>query len=508
MSVSDLYSNQYERERRRLRKVLTIGVLSSVGLHGVAFGLLRFGMEQPPPQADLVPIELMVVEPSAAPKTKEPHERPGFSQVANKTSQLIHGQVETASVSTPGTISAIPSSLVDTASGDLPTPLPPDDATEPDTTDGRVVEKAAETQENSTNPAPFTDSDSRPTEDHHSTLPTIERSAALDQAAALPNNAEHSSDSTLQSLWNRFRGHQPAETANHSRPPAQSGSRRADLQAGHAAGDGSEDDPTAPPASSSAQGSATGETAAGEDNHDIAARNTGRGEPPPASGSNGDSGRTRTVACLSCVKPDYPSSALAAGAEGQPRVNIYVNPDGTVANVTLTRSSGNAAIDRAALQAARRSRFHPIVGGATVPIEYNLTIPGSQLHQEAMQQGERRSTEVSSPAVSEQPPQRADETTSDPTPINNSAITSPPADEENPTVPSPTEAIADDLPAVELPAEAVTDDLPTVEAHTEATTDSSSTIETSGATPTTDSSTANSSPEEVPMEAVTNDAQE
>jgi TonB family protein len=114
----------------------------------------------------------------------------------------------------------------------------------------------------------------------------------------------------------------------------------------------------------------------------------------PPGGSNEQSQNSRTVACPNCVRPVYPESALAAGAEGQPIVSVDVNPDGTVRSVTLTRSSGNEAIDQAALRAARNSRFQPVNGGASVPIEYNLTIDGSPLNREAQQRGEQRSVEV------------------------------------------------------------------------------------------------------------------
>jgi TonB family protein len=120
-------------------------------------------------------------------------------------------------------------------------------------------------------------------------------------------------------------------------------------------------------------------------------------EPP----QRGNGQASRTVTCQDCQRPAYPESALEAGVEGQPQVTVQINPDGSVASVTLERSSGNAAIDEAAIQAAQRSRFQPIAGGARVPIEYDLSIEGSERHQNAQRRGERHSTTVASPASPE-----------------------------------------------------------------------------------------------------------
>jgi TonB family protein len=128
---------------------------------------------------------------------------------------------------------------------------------------------------------------------------------------------------------------------------------------------------------------------------------TGGGSVPNAAPRGlGPRQGARTVACLNCVRPSYPQSALAAGVEGQPKVSVEINPDGSVRSVTLTRSSGNAAIDRAAVQAARRSRFQPVAGGASVPIEYDLSIEGSRRNQAARRRGERQAVDLpSAPAA-------------------------------------------------------------------------------------------------------------
>ena len=98
----------------------------------------------------------------------------------------------------------------------------------------------------------------------------------------------------------------------------------------------------------------------------------------------------RVVQCLSCPRPRYPQNALQQGVEGEPRVLITINSSGRVQKVKLERSSGNPDIDRAALDAGRRSRFRAVTGGARVPVSYSVVIRGSQKHKQAVQKKEKQ----------------------------------------------------------------------------------------------------------------------
>ena len=98
----------------------------------------------------------------------------------------------------------------------------------------------------------------------------------------------------------------------------------------------------------------------------------------------------RVVKCLSCPKPKYPRRALQQGVEGEPKVLITINDNGRVQAVELKRSSGNAEIDRAALEASRRSLFQAIPGGAKVPISYSIVLRGSRKHQKAVKERENQ----------------------------------------------------------------------------------------------------------------------
>ena len=98
----------------------------------------------------------------------------------------------------------------------------------------------------------------------------------------------------------------------------------------------------------------------------------------------------RVVKCLSCPKPKYPKRALQQGVEGEPKVLITINDNGRVQAVELKRSSGNSEIDRAALEASRRSLFQAIPGGAKVPISYSIVLRGSRKHQKAVKERENQ----------------------------------------------------------------------------------------------------------------------
>jgi len=75
--------------------------------------------------------------------------------------------------------------------------------------------------------------------------------------------------------------------------------------------------------------------------------------------------------------PEYPRSALRAGAEGGVVLSIVVGSDGTPTDVQVVRRTGtrDRAFDRAAIEAARQWRFEPAVrDGETVPATVQLPI--------------------------------------------------------------------------------------------------------------------------------------
>ena len=80
---------------------------------------------------------------------------------------------------------------------------------------------------------------------------------------------------------------------------------------------------------------------------------------------------------LSTPPPQYPRRALSAGIGGKVLVRVEVGPDGVPTDSSLVQSSGEPDLDRAALQAVRRWRFHPAsqngvatVGSVVVPFVF------------------------------------------------------------------------------------------------------------------------------------------
>tara|TARA_Y100001968_G_scaffold277201_1_gene271911 strand:- start:422 stop:742 length:321 start_codon:yes stop_codon:yes gene_type:complete len=81
-----------------------------------------------------------------------------------------------------------------------------------------------------------------------------------------------------------------------------------------------------------------------------------------------------TITCLDCKSPKYPPKALRRGAEGSTLVKLWINTKGNVIKSAIIRSSGVESIDKAAFQAASKSKFYPIESDSTFNIEYDLTI--------------------------------------------------------------------------------------------------------------------------------------
>ena len=80
------------------------------------------------------------------------------------------------------------------------------------------------------------------------------------------------------------------------------------------------------------------------------------------------------VTCLKCVRPIYPPIALRRGAEGTPKVKVWINKNGKVFKAEIIRISGNESIDRAAKNAAIDSTFYPLNEETSINIEYDLKI--------------------------------------------------------------------------------------------------------------------------------------
>jgi len=80
--------------------------------------------------------------------------------------------------------------------------------------------------------------------------------------------------------------------------------------------------------------------------------------PPPApkcAVPNADATTTQAV------EPDYPDIARQQGAVGTAKIKVSLDAAGHVLEATIQKSAGNAALDQAALKAAKASSFAPEV---------------------------------------------------------------------------------------------------------------------------------------------------
>jgi TonB family protein len=78
---------------------------------------------------------------------------------------------------------------------------------------------------------------------------------------------------------------------------------------------------------------------------------------------------------ISRVTQNYPAILQDQGIQGEARVLIVIQPDGSLGSATIERTSGNEQLDQAALTAARDSTFAPAhlsaaLGGAAITSVY------------------------------------------------------------------------------------------------------------------------------------------
>ncbi|MFC0204022.1 energy transducer TonB [Novosphingobium soli] len=91
---------------------------------------------------------------------------------------------------------------------------------------------------------------------------------------------------------------------------------------------------------------------------------------PATTAANGDLSST----LLFAKPPVYPVEARRAHAEGTVKLWVVVGIDGHVAEIRVARSSGSAALDRAALQAVKRWRWKPSKAGDAGLVTIPFTI--------------------------------------------------------------------------------------------------------------------------------------
>jgi protein TonB len=105
----------------------------------------------------------------------------------------------------------------------------------------------------------------------------------------------------------------------------------------------------------------------------------GEGEPGAGAGAVEQTPVFWKMKPVETRPPVYPPRCLRMGIEGTVRVRVLVGEDGRVQEVTVGKSSGEAALDDAAMDAVRYWRFEPakrdgvpVRAWAIVPIEFKL----------------------------------------------------------------------------------------------------------------------------------------
>ena len=97
------------------------------------------------------------------------------------------------------------------------------------------------------------------------------------------------------------------------------------------------------------------------------------------SGSGPGSGVTSSPAVppriIKSYQPPYPSAERNAGVEGTVSIRFLIGTDGSVEDVTVTSSSGNANLDNAAVAACRKWRFTAAKNSSGLPVRCYASIP-------------------------------------------------------------------------------------------------------------------------------------
>lgn len=120
--------------------------------------------------------------------------------------------------------------------------------------------------------------------------------------------------------------------------------------------------------SGSGEGDATGQ---GASEGEGSGQGRGDGE---GSGSQGGVPVT-PPSVVSYVEPDYPGRAMLDGTSGVVQVRITVNASGGVDAVSVSGSSGSAALDRAAVEAVYRWTFSPALDTHGQPMACTIYLP-------------------------------------------------------------------------------------------------------------------------------------
>ncbi|MEM6351891.1 MAG: TonB family protein [Cyanobacteria bacterium P01_D01_bin.14] len=388
MSLSESCQQQHEKESALTRRLVSLGAVGATGLHLVMLPLVG-GV---PARLTLQPaedrIELFVTSPDQLPPTDATVETsvaepPNSDAIASQ----LTDNVATASAPPAPELMTPPefSTPDESSSAEEPEPPVPESSesvpSEPDSLDATDTQAESELPEEDTGPTDLEPSSELSNEllEGNGTDEATEPDEANVQVAGTGTEND-SSVGRFRDLLGRLRGstENTLEDASGG-SPVSSGASSTDESGNDTGGSGR-----------SAPGNDTaGDSADSTDSEDssgpVAARSTN---------SSTDSGNgARRVSCRRCDRPAYPQSALDADAEGNPQVEAQYDANGNVTGVRLVRSSGNAALDQAAMEAVQSYEFDTGGQGGSVPIEIDFAV-GDHQDRRNRQRQERRSVDV------------------------------------------------------------------------------------------------------------------
>lgn len=374
MNFSSVAIQQRQKEAKVLKSFLAFSLIGFLALH---VAVLTFGigtLSNEAPKIEEEPVEVVVVDPPPTPEVKKPPEKTqpqqeGGSAASGSSSSIASRGASSAEKTqvprnssrvrqspiraTPrATARAVPKPKLRVAPSAPPTPAAKQPSPKITNSQTELVEdlKRAPTQQPKTTP-----------EVTNSTKPVTPPSPQL---SAIPNPT--TSDQTPAQDIARDRS--VANSTTSSENPSGEGDRPGSVAAG--SGNGTTDSTDSPGGSTSGQGSGS-QVAAGTGSN---RQGTPGGQGSGSGSGKGDSEGSGTgVACRRNCKPKYPERARRQGQEGRVLVRVVADANGNVTSAQVARSSGNSALDEAALKQARRAKIKA-QPGKPVTMSFNFSL--------------------------------------------------------------------------------------------------------------------------------------
>lgn len=376
MSLSPACLKQHVQEDAIAKKWLLRGLLMAAGAHLGLIPLMAFvppDVIEPPER-----IELVVTGPTepVEPLEEMIEEVPPEESVEALTAVIAQAELAAQSQVSGGSSPVPPPPIASFQ----PAPDPPVTPAEPESTEPEVNEpEASEPVLDAETEEEVAETEEEPSPESETETPTVADTSDEDEPES-DDNAESNTE--------------PVETAANNTADAEDTNldalrdrlRRARERRGSEnAGEGEAEETPAAPAG-------TGDDVARRDGP-----SEGSGSGSAAGDGDGDSSGSNTVSCRRCDRPAYPDEALESGVEGSPSVSLQYDENGRVIGTVLERSSGNAALDRAAMEAARNYELDSGGRSGSISVEIDFGIEGSQRSRAARQRGERESVTTTAP---------------------------------------------------------------------------------------------------------------